>query len=430
MIRRASVSLLFVVMGVVVGPAPALAQHPLSLTEAQAEARRNAPEAAELQARIAGAEAIAEQAGRRWRDVPTLSSSLFRGSLVGRPDESAWDLSVRQPVDLSGSWRSRAAAAAAEVGRTRFEGEDGLRALDERVAIAVADVAMVQRQVVRGERIAELQRIAADAARRQFEVGTAPQIDADAAVLDLAGGLMALEQTRGELDRRRLRLARLLGREVGRDLAVEDPPELPDTPPAPDVTLLADRDPRVRAANAELEAARFERQIFERLVMPALTFGVDYGRQRNEIPSGAFTGTLVAGGLTANWTDSDLLFSVSVPLPLFNRQREPRARAAARILTAEARLRAARADVRSELETTWAAVQAAARTLQAVIGTSAIVDRDATFVEQAVRAGQFDATTRALSLRRLEEAGRRIDEAVRDLRAARAAWTRRASLLP
>jgi len=45
-----------------------------------------------------------------------------------------------------------AAAAAADVGRTRFEGEDGLRALDERVAIAVADVALAQRQAVRGAR--------------------------------------------------------------------------------------------------------------------------------------------------------------------------------------------------------------------------------------------------------------------------------------
>lgn len=430
MMRYASVSLLFVVMGVVVAPAPVLAQRALSLAEAQAEARRNAPESAELQARIAGAEAIAAQAGRRWRDDPTLSSSVFRGSLVGHPDESAWDLSVRQAIDLSGSWKPRAAAAAADVGRTRFEGEDGLRALDERVAIAVADVALAQRQVVRGERIAELQRITADAARRQFEVGTAPQIDADAAALDLAGGLMTLEQTRGDLDRSRLRLARLLGREAARDLAVEDPPEPPDAPPAPDVAALADRDPRVRAANAELEAARFERQSFERLVIPALTLGVDYGRRRTDIPLGAFTGSLVAGGLTANWTDSDLLFSVSVPVPLFNRQREPQARATARILTAEARLRAARADVRSELETTWVSFQTAARTLQAVVGTSAIVDRDATFVEQAVRAGQFDATTRALSLRRLEDAGRRIDEAVRNLRAARAEWMRRVPGLP
>ena len=428
--RRASVSLLFVVMGVVVAPAPALAQRALSLVEAQAEARRNAPESAELLARIAGAEAIAAQTGRRWRDDPTLSTSVFRGRLVGHPDESAWDLSVRQAVDLSGSWKPRAAAAAADLERGRFEGEDGLRALDERVAIAVADVALAQRQVVRGERIAELQRIAADAARRQFEVGTAPQIDADAAALDLAGGLMVLEQIRGDLDRSRLRLARFLGRETARDLAAEDPPESLETPPASDVAGLADRDPRVRAANAELEAARFERQTFERLVMSGLTLGVDYGRQRNDIPLGAITGSLAAGGLTANWTDSDLLFSVSVPLPLFNRQREPQARATARILTAEARLRAVRADVRSELETTWFAFQTAARSLQTVAGTSVVVDRDATFVEQAVRAGQFDATTRALSLRRLEDAGRRIDEAVRNLRAARAEWIRRVSGLP
>ena len=226
---------------------------------------------------------------------------------------------------------------------------------------------------------------------------------------------------------RNLLLARLLGREGARDLAVEDPPEPPETPPAPDVAAFADRDPRVRAANAELEAARFDRQSFGRLVMPPLTFGVDYGRRRTDIPLGAFRESLVAGGLTANWTDSDLLFSVSVPVPLFNRQREPQARATARILTAEARLRVARADVRSELETTWVAFQTAARSLQTVAGTSAIVDRDATFVEQAVRAGEFDATTRALSLRRLEEAGRRIDETVRNVRAVRAEWMRRAS---
>ena len=408
----------------------ARAQQPLSLTAAQAEARARAPEAAELQARIAGAEAIALQAGRVFRDDPTISSNLFRGSLVGHPDESAWDLSFKQPIDISGSWKARAGAAAANLARTRFEGEDGLRALDERVAVAFADVALVQRQLTRTDRIVELQRIAAEAARRQLEVGTAPQIDADAAALDLAGALMTLEQTHGDLDRSRLHLARLLGREIASDLVVEDSPEPAETPPAPQFAALVDRDPRVRAANADLETAHFEQQMFERLVNSPLTFGIDYGRKQSDIPLGAFTGVPLTGGLKANWTDSDLVFSVSVPVPMFNRQREPRARATARILTAEARVRAARADVRNEMETAWVAFQTAARALETVTGTSAIVDRDASFIEQAVRAGQFDATTRALALRRIEEAGRRLDAAVRDVRAARAAWLRRASGLP
>jgi hypothetical protein len=86
--------------------------------------------------------------------------------------------------------------------------------------------------------------------------------------------------------------------------------------------------------------------------------------------------------------------------------------------------------VRNELETTWTALQAVPCALQRVADTVAILDRDATFVEKAVRAGQFDTTTRTQALRRLEESGRRIDTAVRDLRAARAAWVRRTAGLP
>ena len=57
--------------------------------------------------------------------------------------------------------------------------------------------------------------------------------------------------------------------------------------------------------------------------------------------------------------------------------------------------------------------------------TPDLIERDAGFVEQAVRAGAFDAVTRSLTLRRLEEAGRRLDTAIRDYRIARATWLRR-----
>jgi outer membrane protein TolC len=161
-----------------------------------------------------------------------------------------------------------------------------------------------------------------------------------------------------------------------------------------------------------------------------LTVGVDYGRHTRDIPAGSFAGTPFAGSLAAKWTDAELVFNVGVALPLFNRQREPRAQATGRILMAEAKLRLARADVRTELESSWAALQAAARALQRVAPTGAIIDRDVTFVEQAVGAGAFDTLTRTLELRRLQEAGRRVDAAVRDVRAARAAWIRRISVSP
>jgi outer membrane protein, heavy metal efflux system len=405
------------------------AQGALTLAEAQREARFASPELTELQARIGAAEALAAQAGRRFREDPVFASSIFRGELVGHPDEQTWSVGIRQPFDLAGSWRPRLASANADLARVQFDRDAGLRLLDERVAITIADLALAQRQVARADQLANLAQIAAEAAHRQLDVGALPQIDADAADLDLAGVLLTLEQMKGVLAHGRTRLARLLGRDTISEITVDDPAESADVPAPPDFTALADRDPRVRAAMAGIEAGRFEQQIFERLARggPA-TLGLDYVQRRREIPRGAFSGAPLASGLTAKWPDSELVFNVTVPLPLFNRQLEPGARATGRTLIAEATLQRVRADVRAELRSAWDALMTAARALQSVSATPAILNRNVDLVEQAVRAGFFDATTRVIALRRLEEAGRRLDVAVRDFRVARAAWVRMSQL--
>ena len=424
--RRLAFALAF---ALVTGATRIYAQQPLTIADAQAEARAHAPEAAELEATVRSAEAIAAQASRKLRQDPVVSSSYFNGALIGR-DETAWSVDARLPVDLSGSWKPRSASATADVRRTEFDRENGLRALDEHVAIAVADVALQQRLVAREQRLVDLFAIAADSAHQQLNVGQGTQLDADSADLDLAGGRVALAQARGGLASARTRLARVLGRFSGEDLVVVDPAEPAPPLARPDFDPLVEHDPRVRAALAEIDAATFERQMFERLVTPMPTFGLSTGYNRRDIPAGSFSGTPLAAPLTANWVDRDLTFSLSLPLPLFDRQLEPRARATGRLLTAEARLRTARAGVRTELESTWNAYDAAARTLQAVADTPTIIERDAGFVEQAVRAGAFDAMTRYVALRRLEETGRRVDTAVRDYRAARAAWVRRSLQQP
>lgn len=405
--------------------APAAAQRTITLTDAQAEARAHAPEAAELETVIRGAEAIAAQASRRFRQNPEVSGTYFNGALTGRSEETSWSVGAKLPLDVSGSWKPRAASATADIARTRFERDDGLRALDEQVAIAVADVALQQRLVARSQRIVDLQTIAADAAHRKLDVGQGTQLDTDSADLDLASARVALEQTRGALTAARTHLARLLGRDTPTDVVIDDPAEPLTAMQRPDFGVLVDRDPRVQAALSEIDAAKFERQTFERLVTPMPTFGVDAGYTRRDIPSGAFSGNLFANTLTAIWPDRELVFNVSVPIPLFDRQQEPRARATGRLLTAEAKLRTARATVRSELESTWATVDAAQRAAQAVANMPSVIDRDTDFVEQAVRAGAFDALTRTQALRRLADTGRLIDTAIREYRAARAAWIRR-----
>lgn len=416
---------LTITLGLLLVVVPTAAQQALTLAEAQAEARAHAPAAAELDAFVHGAEAIAAQASRRFRQNPELSGTYFNGALTGRSEETSWSVGAKLPVDLSGSWKSRGASAAADVARTRFERDDGLRALDEQVAVALADVALQQRLVARTQRIVDLQTIAADAAHRQLDVGQGTQLDADSADLDLVSTRVAFEQARGALTAARAQLARLLGRETFTDLVVDDPPESLTLPQRPDFSALVDRDPRVQAALSEIDAATFERQTFERLITPMPTFGIDAGYTRRDIPAGAFSGNLFANTLTAIWPDRELVLNMSVPLPLFDRQQEPRARATGRLLTAEAKLRTARSTVRSELESTWATIDAAQRAADAVANMPAVIDRDTTFVEQAVRAGAFDALTRTQALRRLVDTGRAVDMAIREYRAARAAWIRR-----
>ena len=275
---RHRVIVLGVMLSAVLAPRAASAQRPLSLVDAQAEARVHAPDAAELQARIAAAEAMAAQAARRFRDDPTISGGFSQGRLVGRADESSWTLGIQQPFDLSGSWKPRAASAAADVERTRQEREDGLRALDEQVAIAFADSALAQRQLARGERLADLYRLASDAVRQQFQVGAAPQIDADSAELDLAGGLAwCWSKSGASLDRSRLRLARLLGREGAPiHLHPERPPTGETRPALGGAPLEAPepREPRLRRCACGTIG------VFVSAAASSLVSGGDHGRPR------------------------------------------------------------------------------------------------------------------------------------------------------
>jgi len=392
----------------------------LTLGDAQAEARAHAPEVADLQARVDGAEALLGPARRVLREDPVVSST-YSGS---GSNERAWSFEATLPIDISGSRTPRAASAAADLSRVQFERDDGLRALDERVAVAVADLAFQQRLVTRSQRLLDLYIVAADAAHEQLGAGQGTELDADSADLDLAGARVALAEAEGALRSTQASLARLLGRSASADLRVADPVERPQVIEPPDFSALVSADPRVRAAEAEVDAARHERETYERLVLPTPTFGFGAGSVRREIPLGAFRGAPFASSLTSLWTDREVVVSVSVPIPLFDRQRQPRAQATARAGAAEARLQMARGDVLAELEMAWAAYDAMARALKAVANMPATVERDAGFIEQAVRAGAFDAVTRALHLRRLEEAGRVADTAVRDYRVARAAWIR------
>lgn len=405
-------------------PPASAAEAPLSLAAAQAEARAHAPEAAELEARVEGARRAAGAASRVLRSNPAVSGSYAPGALTGSPEERSWEVGLSQTLDLSGSWRARGAAAAADRDRAGDEREDGLRALDEAVAVAVADVADAQRGRARTARIAALQEIGADAARRQLDVGEGNQLDVDAAQLALAAARADAARADGALAAARARLARLLGREDAGGIAVEDPPEDAQGAGAlPSADALVDRAPAVRAADAEVRAARLALSAQRRTIWPEVTLGVFYGANRRDVPAGSFHGPASAG-LSATWSDRELGFRLGFPLPVFDRKQPEVAAAEGRLSLAEARARRARADARVQLETARASLRSAQEALGALARTPEVVDRELALLEQAFRAGALDAVARAVALRTAQEAAARYDGATRDVRVARARWLR------
>lgn len=411
-------------LAVVLVVGSASAETRLSLSDAQAEARAHAPESAELEARLRGAQLAADAASRVFRSNPSLSGVYTPGSLTGHPDEQSWEVGLSHTFDLSVSWKPRGASAAADRDRAAHEREDGLRALDEAVALALADVAQLQRRVGRAEKIAKLQSVSSEAAHKQLEVGQGNQLDVDAADLDLAAARADTARALGDLDSARARLARLLGRENHVDVVVEDPTEASWVPAAITIALLVERDPRVRAVDAELRAARFELATQERTIWPELTVGTFYGYKRRDIPVGSFQGSAGAG-LSARWADTELGFKLQFPLPVFERRQTERARASSRIFLAEVQLQKTQADVRQELESSWATLQATQKAFDELAKTREIIDREFDLLDKSFRAGALDAVARAIAVRRLQEAAGRYDVAVRDLRAARARWLRR-----
>lgn len=398
----------------------------LTLTAAQTEARAAAPEASALAARLRAAEIVLADSERRVRLDPSLA--LRYGGQVGSYDEHDVLAGLRWPVDMSGSRRFREKAARAEQDRAGLEREAGLRALDEVVAIAVADLAFAQRQLARAQRVYDLYRIGVEAETSRFGVGSGTQLDVDGAELDAIAADARVEQARVAVASRRARLARLLGRSTGRGLVVADPSEAIDTP-ADEVAVSPDAnaDARVRAADATVRARLATRAATGRAARPIPTFGIDVGWRRNDIPAGAFSGPSAAG-LSALWREYEFGVSVGVPLPLFDRGREQRSRAHADIQLAEADRTTIRADVSSEAEQAAIEYRGAIEVHRKLATTSRLVERDLGLIERAMTTGTLDAVSRAVVLRRLELATVQLDAAVRDLRIARARWIRRTAV--
>lgn len=338
--------------------------HAAPLTEAEALRFGLArPELADFaQARLGEADADALEAST-WAN-PTIEIARDK---TGASTETSWQIS--QPIDFSGRRGMRSRAA--EQRRIAAESENLVQSAARMAEVRRSFYSVLrQQETVRAvqawtTRFAEIGQVVDKLTR----AGETSGYDRRRLVREQRAAEARLAEARAELERDRARLAALLGQSGDDGLTGR---LLPDAPPALDALRgkLAER-PDLIALAAKAEAANADHGAARRN-FPEVTFGVG--------------GKRVDEGITK---ETGTMFSLSIPLPLFDRQQSGDRRTAAQAMAARAELSLARQSADGELtglhRQLSLLITAAERYRQDAVAPSAELVRIA---ESAYRAGE------------------------------------------
>lgn len=407
--RRVVHSLLLVAA---LAPASARAAPPgaLDLRAALVTARARNADLAAARARVAeargeltGASVLLREnpelelgAGPRWADAPGSRRH------VGR------EAALSQRLEVAGQRGHRMDRSSAEVAAAEAEAAAAERTLELAVATAFFRALGAQER----ERIAvEHERLALELleiARARDERGAASPVELNAARVRAAEASRRLLRARAEEEGSRARLAPLLGLVPATPLALAGGLPGPGALP-PGIEAGVDRRPEVRAAARRLEAARAAASLASAVAWPDVRVGARWSTEE---------------------ASRTLLGTVSIPIPLFQRNQGERERSRAAVTRSAAEEQGVRAQVAAELRE---AVIERGRSLQVL----QLYDRDVLkaleenlgLLRRMLAAGKVPPAEAILLQRELLE-GRlgyveaRVDLAVAD------AWTRTAAGLP
>lgn len=338
----------------------------LTLPQALAEAEARSPAILAAGARIEAAEARVGQAGVR--SNPELSVELEdafgTGDLSGLRSAEL-TVSVSQRLDMFGRRRARIGAAEASLAADRLRLDVARADLAQAVREAFAQAATARDRLLitreELERAQELARVAG----LLVEVGREPPLRALRARSAAAQAEAALRVAEAEDQAARRTLAALFGVDAVPDAVLGDLADAPPTPIAPERTL------EVRLA--ELEVAAAEAEVRQQQVAARLDPAVGVGIRRNQ-----------------ERDDFGLVAGVSVPIPLFDRNRGNVAAARAGVRAAEASRAAALATATTRLANAQTALTAAEARLRALEGAAIPEATEALRLsELAYRAGKI-----------------------------------------
>jgi cobalt-zinc-cadmium efflux system outer membrane protein len=371
------------------GTTAAQALAPLTRAEVLAQARERNLELKAARERLGLQEAELAQASQLLPSNPELEAELGGDQLLDNEGERSLGIGLAQEFEIAGQrgWRKAQAAAELKEAQARWA------ALEIQVA---RDASGAFLRLWRAERLRalardalELNRTLEKASESRFQAGDIPELERNVVAVDVARAQREVSAAETEVVQAQWELARLLGRSDGARLTAAD---LPSSAPA--LPTLEQLKAHAREHRADLAAARFAEEAAkaqlrlryrERVPNPTLRLGYEQERLR-------LSGPLPGGGSDLELGDasSAITASISIPLPLWNRQQGPIRAARAEEAAAAIEREAAERLVDTEVEAAFAAVERSRQALDAVTAALPKVDRNLELIRKGFEAGQVD----------------------------------------
>lgn len=340
--RRPRLAALLGAAGLTTAPAALAAPAPpYAALLAQAEA--DAPRMSQAEAGIAQAQGLARQAASRPNPMLGLEVENFAGSGPFQGlDLAETTASLDQTLELGGKRPARIAAGQAGVTAARAQAALARADFAAQLAIAYAEAeAAAAKVVLAGDQLNAAQ-TDARAARLLVDAGREAELRALQAAAEREAARADRDEARAAADAAFARLSSLAGATVVYDAVGESLLDRPRSATAP----VAAETPAVLAARAERAAASARVRVEGRKAAPDVTVSAGVRRL-----AGDDAAALVAG--------------VSVPLPLFDRNRGATQAARAELTGAEARLRQAELDAAADLRAAQSQARSAAARVEA-----------------------------------------------------------------
>ena len=279
---------------------------------------------------------------------PTLDLEGSTGALTGSSAENSLSIGVTQEFILAGKRGKRLAIAERELEMYRWQLADRERVLRDEVTSAFYDVILAEQRVVLTDRGIALNRQLLDVAKERLAAGDIPELEMNLVKVELArseGSKIDVEIT---LNQNQAKLWMLMGLLTG-----EQPTVVGTLESAPVMTKSLTelkqqayiKRPDLKALEAEQRRAESESVLAQAESIPNLSAGLSFNRDAT---------SMEIDGREGEDTAYTIGLKLSMPIPLFDRNKAGVQEARAKRNSTESRLTAATRNVEREVETVYA----------------------------------------------------------------------------